>query len=224
MKTPIFVVAAVLGLAMAPVIAQESQQLSPSIASDSSPALIAQLSTTASVPDKKKFELSTEQLEKLHALKNQYSAANSAKKAELKALKEQLRDVLTAVAVDKSQALSLQGKINAIKADLANSRVSFMADASTIFTTEQREQMHRRALMRGMGGHRHHGGGGCGGDRRGFHGGKGRHDGGLRRGFSGERGFGSPDGPGALGGPTAEAGIDAPDNTTDSSRPGADNS
>lgn len=207
MKTPIFVaVAAVLGLAMAPVMAQESR-LSPAIASDSSPDLIAQLSTTASVPDKKKFELSTEQLEKLHALKNQYSTANSAKKAELKTLKGQLRDVLTAVSVDKSQALSLQGKINAIKADLANSRVSFMADASTVFTTEQRQQMHRRALMRGMGGHRHHGGGGgCGG---GFRGGKGHHGGG-HGGFHGKRGFGGPGGP---GGPAGSASIDGPDST-----------
>ena len=124
----------------------------------------------------KKFPLSDEQLEKMHSLKSQYSTATSAKKAELINLRSQLRDALSAVTVDKTAALALQGKISAIQSDLAASKVSFMADASSIFTAEQRQEFRRRMLAReAMGGfkkhHRghgkgHFGGGGCSGGKR----------------------------------------------------------
>ena len=207
MKTPTFLaLAAVLGLSLAPVIAQEA----PFTLTAEPSANIAQVpSTTASVPQKQ-VSLTTEQLEKLHALKNQYKTANSAKKAELKLLKGQLRDALTAVTVDKGAALSLQSKINSLQADLANSRVSLMADSSTIFTPEQREQIHRRALMGGGKGFRGQRGGGCG---KGHHGGRGHHGG---KGFHGKRGPGGPGGSSSEQGPgdTAEGGAPSAPSTS----------
>lgn len=200
MKTPIFAaLAAVLGLSLSPVIAQETS--TTTIAADSNTEMIAQVPPAA--PEKKRFQLTTEQLEKLHALKTQYSTANSAKKAELKTLKGQLRDVLTAVNVDKSAALSLQSKINSLQAELASSRVGFLADSSTIFTTEQREQMHRRALMRGLGG-----GKGFRGHCGKGHGGRGHHG---KGGFQGRRGLGGP--PQAA--PASSANLEAPGGTAD---------
>jgi Spy/CpxP family protein refolding chaperone len=208
MKTPIFAaLAAVLGLSLAPSIAQETE--TTTITADSNADMIAQFPATA--PEKKKFELTTEQLEKLHALKNQCRTANSAKKAELKNLNGQLRDVLTAVSVDKSAALALQSKINALHADLSNSRVSLMADSSTIFTTEQREQMHRRALMRDMGGQGFRGHKGqCGKGHGGRDHGKG--------GFRGRRGLGGPPAT-APGGPGSQADFEAPGGPPEAAAP-----
>jgi hypothetical protein len=76
---------------------------------------------------------------------------------ELKTLKRQLKDELTKASLDKQQVLSLQGKINAIRADLANARVAMAVDANAIFTAEQKQQMRRRYLMGGRKGGFMHG-------------------------------------------------------------------
>jgi len=113
-----------------------------------------------------KFKLSDDQLEKLHALKAQFLASNAEKGAEVKVLKSQLFDELSKPTVDKSAVLSIQSKINNLKDELSTSRVSMMADASTIFTPEQRLAMRHRYLARSMrGGHGRAFGGG-----KGFHG------------------------------------------------------
>lgn len=206
-STILAAVAAVLAMSVTPVMAQEATLNTTASDFSASTQMVAQLpaSTTAVVPHKR-MELTTDQLEKLHALKASYMAANGAKKAELRTLKGQLRDALTAVNVDKSAALSIQNKINSLQAELATSKVSLMADSSSIFTTEQREQMHRRALMRGMGGGKHHrGGGSCGGGGKGFHGG-GKHHGRGHGGPGGARGAFAPGGPGNHFGPGGPGG------------------
>lgn len=138
--------------------------VSPAFADDSSPSVVAKLpgSTMAGATcgARAKFNLTTEQLEKLNTLKTALKEETGPKKLELSSLRRDLMDKLTKGDADKSELLAIQGKINALKADLANSKISFMADASDIFTAEQKEQMRRRYLMRSMhGGKRHHGGG-----------------------------------------------------------------
>jgi len=134
------------------------------------------------------FGLTDDQLEKLNSLKERYQASTAAKKAELKVDHTQLRDIMTRPDVDKSAALALQSKVNALRDDLSNQRLGFMLDASQIFTPEQRAKMRHRFLARstfgggfGGGGHRFqghfrgHGGPGGPGGPGGFHGGGPRH-------------------------------------------------
>jgi Spy/CpxP family protein refolding chaperone len=108
--------------------------------------------------------LSEDQLLKLRALKDQFSVDTAQKKAQLKVLKHQLFDKMSAASVNKSEVLALNTQINALKADLSNQRVSFMLAAGDVFTPEQRAAFRSRMLRRGMG----HGG-------RGFHGKRGGH-------------------------------------------------
>jgi Spy/CpxP family protein refolding chaperone len=104
-----------------------------------------------------RIKLTDEQLEKLHALRAELSNQAQPKLLELKTLKRQLKDELTKASLDKQQVLSLQGKINAIRADLANARVAMAVDANAIFTAEQKQQMRRRYLMGGRKGGFMHG-------------------------------------------------------------------
>lgn len=124
-----------------------------------------------------KAKFSDEQLEKMHSLRLKFAADNDAKKAQLHTLRGQLKDEITKPAIDKSAALSIQSKINALQADLANARLAMMIETSTVFTPEQRQAFRHRMLVgEMMGGHRfgrHHGGGHGGG----FHGGPAGHHG-----------------------------------------------
>lgn len=117
--------------------------------------------------------LSNDQLEKLHTLKTSSFEANGPKRLELRSLHRQMKDSLTKPGINKSELLALQSKINSLNAELSNSRVSFMADASSILTEEQRQKVRRAMLMGSVGGHhkKFHG--------KGHHGGQ-RHFGGMR--------------------------------------------
>lgn len=104
-----------------------------------------------------RLKLTDEQLEKLHTLQAELSHQALPKLLELKTLKRQLKDELTRATIDKQQVLLLQGKINAVRADLANARVAMMVDAHAILTAEQKQQMRRRYLMGGRKGGFMHG-------------------------------------------------------------------
>lgn len=119
------------------------------------------------------LDLTDEQLEKLHSLKTASFEASGPKRLELRSLHRQMKDSLTKPGINKSELLALQSKINSLNAELSNSRVSFMADASSILTEDQRQKVRRSMLMGGFGGHhkKFHG--------RGHHGGP-RHFGGMR--------------------------------------------
>lgn len=121
-------------------------------------------------PAHPRFTLSDAQLEQLHAIKNKYFEANATKKAQLSVLKNQLKSELIKENVDRSAVMNIQNQINALKNDLSNARLAQMLDAQSVFTPEQRKQMHSRMLRGGFGFHgkRHFRGkhdfrGGCGG-------------------------------------------------------------
>jgi Spy/CpxP family protein refolding chaperone len=163
---------------------------------DSDPVFLAQ----TQVRTGPRPSLTDDQLLKLRALKDQMSVETAQKRAQLKALKHQMFDKMSAPAVNKAEVVALNNQINAIKTDLSNSRLNFMLAAGDIFTPEQKAAFRSRMLRRGMwgGGGRGHGRGHHGG----FHGGKG--------GFHGKGGFGGgacpPGGcPGGKGGPGPDA-------------------
>ncbi len=154
------------------VFAGATSALIPAFASSTPDATIASATSkfVAVAPERSpeqrsRFNLSDEQLEKLHAAKMQFNESNAPKIAQLKVLQEQLKDTLSKPVVDKGTALSIQSKINGVKDDLATARVSMMADTSTIFTAEQREQFRHRFLTGGSFHGRNHG-------RHGGHGGR----------------------------------------------------
>lgn len=132
-----------------------------------------------------RFNLTDDQLEKLSSAKNKMKDAAGPKMLELGSLQRHLKDVLTKPSVDRADAVATQKKINGLKNDLADLRLSFKLDTADIFTPEQKQQMRRRALMGSFGGGRHHG-------RRGH---MGRHHGGFKG-----QGFGPRTGPQKPGG------------------------
>lgn len=103
-----------------------------------------------------RFNLTDDQLEKLSAIRNKMKDAAGPKMLELSSLQRHLKDVLTKPTVDRTDALATQKKINALKNDLSDLRLSFRLDSSEIFTPEQKQQIRRKALMGSFGG-RHHG-------------------------------------------------------------------
>jgi Spy/CpxP family protein refolding chaperone len=171
-------VTAMSGIAMA-------QEVTPE---ESAGTMLAQAQVQTSRP-----KMSDEQILKLRALKDQFSIDTAQKKAQLKALKHQLFDKMSAPAVNKAEVVALNGQINSLKTDLSNARLNFMLAAGDVFTPEQKAAFRSRMLHRGMG-RGHHGG-------RGFHGGKGGHFRG--KGFGGGHCQGGPGcskgGPGPVG-------------------------
>jgi len=168
----------------APIIAQESGK----------PSFIAQ----TEVRKPHFIPLTDDQKAKLGTLRDQYILSTANKKAELMVVSRQLKEALHSTNIDKSAALTLQGKINNLKADLSTARLNMMLASSDVFTPEQREQMQKLHRMHGWG-HKGHGGKGkgeCGGPRGGMRG----------------RAFGpGPEGPGGPGAGPSLSAIDLDD-------------
>jgi Spy/CpxP family protein refolding chaperone len=113
--------------------------------------------------------LTLDQLEKLHALHNQFLDDAGTKFVELGSKERKLKDVMLANTVDAGQARALQSDINRIKTDLANLKLDNHIAMSNVLTAEQksaiREHIYRAGIEKMM---HHHGGmrghhGGCGG-------------------------------------------------------------
>lgn len=100
----------------------------------------------------KAFGFTTEQLEKMNSLKLSFQTSTSPKKAELMNLHRELRDNMTKPGTSKSELLSLQSKINTLRADLATSKISYMADKMALMTDDQKAKIREFSLKRGMGG------------------------------------------------------------------------
>jgi Spy/CpxP family protein refolding chaperone len=183
----------------APAFAQDA------VTADSN-ELVAQApsSVIVAAPERERINLSDAQLEQLRSIREATFQATVTKKADLAVLKSKLRAAITSENVDRNAVMALQSQINAVQADISNTRLASMLDARNVFTPEQRKLMHSRMLHHGFGGFggRHHGfgggKGGCGGGH--GHGGPGGHH------FGGHHGFGGPGGPG----PGAHAMDDAP--------------
>lgn len=103
------------------------------------------------------MSFSTEQLEKLAALKNDFLDGIGPKVVQLKSYERHLKLEMAAQDVDKDKVLQLQAKINGLKADLATSRVKFHLDKLALMTPDQRETIRRHMLLKCVFGHHHRG-------------------------------------------------------------------
>jgi Spy/CpxP family protein refolding chaperone len=103
------------------------------------------------------------QLERLHALRAQYQDSVASKKAQMHSLFRQQHDLMTQPTIDRQQITSMQDRINAMRTELANARLSYSMDRAEVFTVEQRKIIRHKMLSHmAMGGHGchhgHHGG------------------------------------------------------------------
>ncbi|MBX9671678.1 MAG: hypothetical protein K2X93_29080 [Candidatus Obscuribacterales bacterium] len=114
----------------------------------------------------------------MNSLKVEFADSTGPKKVELMKLHRELRDDMTKPGVSKSQLLTLQSKINEIRTELSNTKISFMADRMAVLTDDQKVKIRSFSLKHGMGGH----------------GGK-HFRGGSRHHFGGRAHFGGPDKP-----------------------------
>jgi len=103
----------------------------------------------------KPIDLSDEQIEKIHSLKNQYLDAVGPKMVEIASKKRKLRDVLLSTDVDSAKAKSLQEEINSLKAEVSNLKLENKIACLNVLTPEQRKSIRERAFR--FHGHRPHG-------------------------------------------------------------------
>lgn len=165
--------------------------------------------------ERRKMSFSDDQLQKMSSINNKFKDSVGAQFLQLGSLNRQLKETLTQTTVDRSKALDIQTKINALKADLSIAKLNYKLDKMAVLTPEQREHMRHRMLvsqaMGGQGGGHH------------FKGGRGGHCGGGRKMHGGQRGFrghGGPGGPGAKIGTEGQKGPSgAVDQNGDDSKP-----
>ena len=118
--------------------------------------LVAQATTevmaTAGVP---KYPISDAQRDRLSALHDQFILDTAQTRANLEVSEHQLKALLSATSVNRQAALSLQEKINALRATLANAGLNLRLATGDVFTAEQKSEFKKR--------HGHHCGRGPGG-------------------------------------------------------------
>jgi Spy/CpxP family protein refolding chaperone len=97
-----------------------------------------------------RIALSTEQLEKMSALKDKLLLGTAQEKAQLKVDRHELFDLLSKPTVDKQSVLALSGKMKTLKNDLADAKINYLLAASDVLTPEQKVQIHDRFLSRSL--------------------------------------------------------------------------
>jgi Spy/CpxP family protein refolding chaperone len=96
------------------------------------------------------ISLSTEQKESLLALKDKLALGTAQEKVQLKVDRHELFDLLSKPTVDKQAVLSLEGKMNTLRNELADAKVNYLLAASEVFTPAQKAQLHDRFLSRSL--------------------------------------------------------------------------
>lgn len=114
----------------------------------------------------KKLGLTDTQLEKIASLKDKSRVETAAQKAQLKALSDQLKLVVTRPDANSQEAFQVQSKINDLRSQLANEKLQQRLDFMAVLTPEQKETIRHKILVseafggergRGhMGHHMHH--------------------------------------------------------------------
>ena len=103
-----------------------------------------------------RMELTDEQKEKLHDLKNQYLDTIGPKYLAVASAHRKLKDVLLAQDVDSSKAKSLQTEINNLKTEIANIKLDHKLSVVNTLTAQQREDLRYGSCGGGKCGHGEH--------------------------------------------------------------------
>ncbi|MBX9694131.1 MAG: Spy/CpxP family protein refolding chaperone, partial [Cyanobacteria bacterium] len=90
--------------------------------------------------------LTDEQLSRLTDVRDQHRIATASKQAELQALMHKMGELLSQPQIDRQGVKSLHGKIDSIRSDLSQARLTMILDTAEVFSPEQRKEFHRRML------------------------------------------------------------------------------
>jgi Spy/CpxP family protein refolding chaperone len=93
-------------------------------------------------------KLSDEQLTKLVALKTDFLKKTAPEKVELFTLTRELKTDFAKPISNKAELLSVQDKINSVRATLADDRLSYRVDAFSVLSPEQQEQIKHKILVK----------------------------------------------------------------------------
>jgi Spy/CpxP family protein refolding chaperone len=102
------------------------------------------------------MELTDEQMDKLHDLKNQYLDAIGPKYLAVASAERKLKDVLLAKEVDSQQAKTLQTEINNLKTEINNIKLDHKLSAMNTLTAKQRLELRHGSCGGGKWGHGEH--------------------------------------------------------------------
>lgn len=105
----------------------------------------------------KPIDLSDEQLEKIHSIRNDFLDAVGPKMVEIASKKRHLRDALLSANVDAAKAKALQSEINSLKDEVSNLKLASKIDCLNVLTSEQRKTIRDRAFRWHGRGHHHFG-------------------------------------------------------------------
>lgn len=91
--------------------------------------------------------LSDAELLKLAEMKSKFADSIAPKMTELHSLHRQMKLAMAKPTVDRTQLMQLQGKINSINSDIANSRLSFQLDLNDNLPADAKERMRKHLLF-----------------------------------------------------------------------------
>lgn len=103
-----------------------------------------------------RLELTDEQKDKLHDLKNQYLDTIGPKYLAVASAQRKLKDVLLAKEVDSQRAKSLQADINSLKTEISNIKLDHKLSVMNTLTAKQREDLRYGACGGERWGHGEH--------------------------------------------------------------------
>jgi len=104
-------------------------------------------------PWPEKLGLTDDQMSQLVSLKSDYKINTAKQKAELESNMKKMVLLMTAPKLDKQAILSLNEKIDSLKATRADARVDQMLSVMNIMTPQQREQMRHHMLVQSLSWH-----------------------------------------------------------------------
>jgi Spy/CpxP family protein refolding chaperone len=93
--------------------------------------------------------LKDDQLEKLHAIKNQMLDATGSQEATLASYQRQLRDLISSPTIDRTKVAAVQAKMNETKAAISNAHLTALMSSHDVLTEEQRKALHDNYLKAG---------------------------------------------------------------------------
>ena len=108
-------------------------------------------------------KLTDDQLERLYAIKEDSHEQSAMKKVQAHIFGRKLKDTLSAANIDTAAAKDLEGKIIALKSDIATIHMDALIKMAQVLTPEQRHEVRMHMLRGSMGHHGHHGHWGHGG-------------------------------------------------------------
>jgi Spy/CpxP family protein refolding chaperone len=93
------------------------------------------------------LNLTDEQMERIHAIRESHLDKIMPKMSELMKLKHKQMDLIASPSYDKQIVRDLQTKINSLSGELADERLTVMLESDSVLTVEQKKELRHMMLM-----------------------------------------------------------------------------